>query len=183
MSVVADNIAAQNRTMLKKLLVISLIMLGFGFALVPFYKKICEVTGVSQTRAVQIVPANTQVDLTRNISVEFLASTNENTPLEFTALQPSIMLHPGELTQVTYRVVNKTNRTLTAQAVPSFGPALAGKYFTKQQCFCFNNQTFAPHEVRDMPVVFVVSRDLPQDMTTISLAYTFFDVSADKVKS
>jgi cytochrome c oxidase assembly protein subunit 11 len=170
-----------NRTMLKKLLVISLVMLGFGFALVPFYRKICEVTGTYATRTVQ--PTNTQVNLGRSVNVEFTANTNQNMPLEFSPLQPNLQLHPGELKQVMYRVVNKTDRTLVAQAVPSFSPQVAGKYFDKQECFCFTSQTFAPHEVREMPVVFKVSNDLPQEMSTITLSYTFFDVTAEKGKS
>lgn len=179
----ADDLQLQNRALLRKLLVISLIMLGFGFALVPFYKKICEVTGINQARTAQILPANTQVDLTRDISMEFLATANQNMPLEFSAMQAGVKLHPGELVTVNYRVVNQTDRTLLAQAVPSFSPALAGKYVKKQACFCFSKQTFAPHEVRVMPVTFVVSSDLPEDMTTISLSYTFFDVTTEANKS
>ncbi|MGB8338072.1 MAG: cytochrome c oxidase assembly protein [Burkholderiales bacterium] len=178
-----DNVQMQNRAMLRKLLVISLMMLGFGFALVPFYKKICEVTGINQLRTAQVIPANTQVDLSRDIKVEFLATTNQNMPLEFTPLHSGINLHPGQLVTVNYRVVNKTDRTLVAQAVPSFSPELAGKYFIKQNCFCFTRQTFAPHEVREMPVTFVVKNDVPDDMRTISLSYTFFDVTAEETKS
>jgi cytochrome c oxidase assembly protein subunit 11 len=174
---------SQNRTTLRKLLVISLVMLGFGFALVPFYRKICEVTGTYATRTVQSSTANTQIDLTRSVNVEFTANTNQNMPLEFAPLQPTIKLHPGELNQIIYRVVNKTDRTLVAQAVPSYSPEGAGKYFDKQECFCFTSQTLAPHEVREMPVVFRVSREVPQDMSTITLSYTFFDVTAEKGKT
>lgn len=183
MHISPDNLQLQNRTMLRKLLVISLIMLGFGFALVPFYKKICEVTGLNQLRTAEIVPANTQVDLTRNIKVEFLATSNQNMPLEFTALEPGITLHPGQLVTVNYRVVNLTDRTLVGQAVPSFSPSLAGKYFTKEKCFCFSKQTFAPRESRVMPVTFIVNTDVPEDMSTISLSYTFFDVTEEKGRS
>jgi cytochrome c oxidase assembly protein subunit 11 len=179
----ADNVQMQNRTMLRKLLVISLIMLGFGFALVPFYKKICEVTGINQARTAQILPPNTQVNLARDVKMEFLATSNQNMPLEFIAMQPGIKLHPGELITVNYRVTNLTDRTLLAQAVPSFSPAIAGKYVSKQACFCFSKQSFAPREVRVMPVTFVVSNDLPEDMNTISLSYTFFDVTAEGNKS
>ncbi len=178
-----NNVQMQNRIMLRKLLVISLMMLGFGFALVPFYKKICEVTGINQARTAQILPANTQINLARDVNMEFLATTNQNMPLEFYAMQPGVKLHPGELITVNYRVTNLTDRTLLAQAVPSFSPAIAGKYVSKQACFCFSKQTFAPHEVRVMPVTFVVSNDLPEEMNTISLSYTFFDVTAEATKS
>jgi cytochrome c oxidase assembly protein subunit 11 len=178
-----DNVQMQNRTMLRKLLVISLMMLGFGFALVPFYKKICEVTGINQARTAQILPPNTQINLARDVKMEFLATSNQNMPLEFIAMQPGIKLHPGELVTVNYRVTNLTDRTLLAQAVPSFSPAIAGKYVSKQACFCFSKQTFSPREVRVMPVTFVVSNDLPEEMNTISLSYTFFDVTAEGPKS
>ncbi len=179
----ADNVQTQNRTLLRKLLVVSLMMLGFGFALVPFYKKICEVTGINQARTAQILPPNTQINLARDVKMEFLATANQNMPLEFYAMQAGVKLHPGELITVNYRVTNLTGRTLIAQAVPSFSPAIAGKYVSKQACFCFSKQTFAPHEARVMPVTFVVSNDLPEEMSTISLSYTFFDVTAEASKS
>jgi len=174
------NVAVLNQLMLKKLLTIVLLMGGFGLALVPFYKKICEVTGISQTRIVTTAEAkNTQVDLTRTVTVQFDATINRQMPWRFAPEQRSIKLHPGEVAQVVYQVTNTTAKTMVGQARPSYGPEIAGKYFNKLECFCFNQQTLAANETRHMPVVFYVGRDLPKDVTTLTLSYTFFDMTAE----
>ena len=165
-------VALRNRQLMGKLLVICVAMLGFGFAMVPLYRQICEATGISRTRAVGA--ANTQVDVTREVKVELLAST-AGLPWRFEALDHSVMLHPGEFRMVRYRVVNTLGRPITAHASWSTAPAVAARYIQKQQCFCFSNQTLAPGETRDMPVVFRVSPDAPKDLGTIALSYTFFE--------
>jgi len=88
----------------------------------------------------------------------------------------SVRIHPGALTQVTFEVRNRSNRPVTGQAIPSYGPQLAGRYFKKLDCFCFTQQTLAPGEVKRMPVVFVVEPDLPKDVSVVTLSYTFFAV-------
>ena len=140
-----------NRALLLKLVVIVVAMFGFGYALVPFYEKICEATGIRNIGRADTV-ANTQVDATREVRIE-----------------------------VMFEVVNTTDRPLTGQAVPSYGPQQAGQYFKKLDCFCFAKQTLQPGETRQMPVVFVIDRALPADIVTITLSYTFFEVEgADK---
>jgi cytochrome c oxidase assembly protein subunit 11 len=165
-------VALRNRQLMGKLLVICVGMLGFGFAMVPLYRQICEATGISRTRAVGA--ANTQVDITREVKIEFLAST-AGLPWKFEALDRDVMLHPGEYRTVHYRVVNTLGRPITAHASWSTAPAVAARYIQKQQCFCFSNQTLAAGETRDMPVVFRVSPDAPKDLGTIALSYTFFE--------
>lgn len=164
---------------MKKLLLIVVLMSGFAYALVPMYRKICEVVGISDTRDVNF-SAVSQADLARNVTVELVAAVNQNAPLRFEPIDRQVKIHPGEITTIRYRIVNTTDHVLVGQAVPSYGPARAAKYLTKLQCFCFANQIFRPHEVREMPVVFVVSRELPEGMDTITLAYTFFDITAEK---
>src|SRR5690606_366332 len=97
-------------------------------------------------------------------------------PWTFTPVEKSVQVHPGELKQVTYEIRNRSNRPVTGQAIPSYGPQLAGRYFRKLDCFCFTQQTLAPGEVRRMPVVFVIDGGLPRDVNTITLSYTFFEV-------
>lgn len=167
-------LAARNRQMMTKLLVISVAMLGFGFAMVPMYRKICEATGITQGRVVG--SANTQVDASRSVTVELVASTAGGLPWTFEALEPQVSLHPGQLVTVKYRVVNTLGRAVTAHAVMNAAPSNAGQYIEKQSCFCFTNQTLAAGEERVMPVVFLVSPKAPKDMTTISLSYTFFEL-------
>jgi cytochrome c oxidase assembly protein subunit 11 len=173
----ADDRGDSNRRLVSKLLVFAAVMFGFGFALVPFYEKICEVTGIRNVFQPDAVAAeNTQVDPARSISVEFDANTRR-LPWTFKPLQASVSVHPGEVTQVLYEVTNTLDRPVTGQAVPSYGPQQAALYFRKIECFCFQQQTLGPGEVRKMPVVFVIDPKLPGDINTVTLSYTFFEVN------
>ena len=163
-----------NRIMLRKLAVFAAIMFAFGFALVPIYKKICEVTGINDfMRPEQL--KNSQIDLSRTVRIEFDANTR-NLPWTFKPEVSSMAVHPGELTTVIYEVRNTTAHAMTGQAVPSYGPVSAAAHFKKVECFCFAKQTFDAQEVRQMPVVFLVDNDLPTDVNTITLSYTFFEM-------
>ena len=163
-----------NRTLFAKLGVVAIAMFGFGYALVPFYEKICEVTGLRNIARADTV-ANTQVDVTRDVRIEFDSNVRK-LPWTFRPLQPILEVHPGELTQAMFEIVNTTGRTLTGQAIPSYGPPHAAQYFRKLECFCFAKQTLQPGERRQMPVVFIVDAALPRDIATITLSYTFFEV-------
>ena len=169
--------ALANARLLRRLLITAVLMFGFGFALVPLYKKICEVTGInvlaSQENA-NAATANTQVDASRTISVEFDANTTG--PFRFKPKVSSVQVHPGELTQVVYEVRNLQGHNVQAQAIPSYAPQLAGPHFRKIECFCFRQQTLKPNEVRQMPVVFSIDPALPKNVTTVTLSYTFFEV-------
>jgi cytochrome c oxidase assembly protein subunit 11 len=166
-------LAAQNRQTLTRLLVVAVAMLGFGFAMVPMYRQICESLGITQGRVVGA--ANTQVDASRTVTVELLASSAGGLPWRFEALEREVRIHPGQLVTVNYRVVNTLGRPVTANAVMNAAPSNAGRYIEKQACFCFSNQTLAAGEERVMPVVFFVSPKAPKDLSTISLSYTFFE--------
>ncbi|HEY2864938.1 MAG TPA: cytochrome c oxidase assembly protein [Casimicrobiaceae bacterium] len=170
--------ARANRRMLARLGIVVVLMFGFGFALVPFYDQICKATGLRDIGSADRV-ANTQVDTSRTVRVEFDANVRK-LPWAFRPLTPAIDIHPGAVTQVLYEVENTTDRPLTGQAVPSYGPQLAAAYFKKLECFCFRQQSFAPHEKRQMPVVFVVDPALPSDVGTITLSYTFFEVEGNR---
>jgi len=172
-----EEISRNNRALVIKLAVIVVAMFGFGFALVPFYEKICEVTGLRNIDAADTV-TNTQVDMTRSVHVEF--DTNlRNLPWKFRALAEAADVHPGAVTQAMFEVVNLTDHPITGQAIPSYGPRQAAEYFRKLDCFCFSKQTLAAGEKRDMPVVFVVDPKLPKDLSTITLSYTFFEVEGN----
>ncbi|HXR56713.1 MAG TPA: cytochrome c oxidase assembly protein [Casimicrobiaceae bacterium] len=170
-------IARSNRTLIMKLVVVVVAMFGFGYALVPFYEKICEATGLRNIDSADTV-GNTQVDTTRTVRIEFDTNTR-NLPWQFRALQLATDVHPGAVTQAMFEVVNMTDHPITGQAIPSYGPQQAALYFKKLDCFCFSQQTLAPHEKRDMPVVFVVDPKLPKDVPTITLSYTFFEVEGN----
>lgn len=165
-----------NRQMLRKLVVIVIIMFGFGYALVPFYQKICEATGLQNLLNPEIVTAaNTQVDRSRTVTIEFDANIRQ-LPWDFKPEVVSIKAHPGELVNVMYDIANTTGRKMVGQAIPSYAPRVAAQYFRKLECFCFTRQTLGPHESRRMPVVFVVDPNLPADVHTITLSYTFFEI-------
>jgi cytochrome c oxidase assembly protein subunit 11 len=164
-----------NTATLRKLLVVACVMFGFGFAMVPFYKKLCEVAGLNNVAKADTM-ANAQVDASRWLTVEFDTNLRSDLPWTFRALEKSVRFHPGELVHVMFEVKNQSDRPITGQAIPSWGPQAAGLYLKKLECFCFTQQTLQPGEVRRMPVVFVIERTLPEDLTYVTLSYTFFQV-------
>lgn len=167
--------AIANSTTLLKLFVVVVAMFGFGFALVPFYYKICEVTGINSGDEQSLVK-NTQVDTSRWVTIELDANTNSDMPWKFKPRQRLLKVHPGQLVQVEYDVVNTSNRSIVGQAVPSYGPRRAAAFFKKIECFCFTPQTLAAGEKRLMPVLFVLDPSMDEDVHTVTLSYTFFDV-------
>jgi cytochrome c oxidase assembly protein subunit 11 len=177
--------AQSNRTLLRKLVVVAVLMFGFGWALVPLYRKICELTGINvvtnRDAGVERAARNTQVDKTRKIVVEFDA--NERGPWRFRPHVSHLEVHPGELVQVTYDLVNLEGRTMAGQAIPSYAPLQSAAHFQKLECFCFQQQTLGPGEKRQFPVVFFVDPDLPKDVKEITLSYTFFEVAGATGKS
>jgi cytochrome c oxidase assembly protein subunit 11 len=176
---------ADNRRLLGKLAVIAALMFGFGYALVPMYRSICEALGInvltlSDQRTATgswttgTAAANTQVDLSRTITVEFDA--NARGPWDFKPASRSMQVHPGEVVTVMYEFRNRQNRTMAAQAIPSYAPMVATPHFNKLECFCFKEWSLAPGESKSWPVVFVIDNKLPKDVNTITLSYTFFEV-------
>lgn len=171
-----------NIDMVAKLLVITVLMFGFGYAMVPMYKHICEALGINVLSLVeQQTPGalasskvNTQVDLSRSVSVEFDA--NARGPWDFKPEARSLRVHPGEVVTVVYEFRNRQSRAMAAQAIPSYAPKQATAYFNKLECFCFSEHTLQPGESKRWPVVFVIDPKLPKDVATITLSYTFFEV-------
>ncbi len=171
-------LSLDNRRMLGKLLVVAAAMFGFGYALVPMYRAICNALGINVLAVGESRKAaasvNSQVDRSRTITVEFDA--NVRGPWDFKPAVRSMQVHPGELSTVVYDFKNIQNRTMAAQAIPSYAPQQAAAHFNKLECFCFNEYTLAPGESKSWPVAFIVDSKLPRDVTTITLSYTFFEV-------
>jgi cytochrome c oxidase assembly protein subunit 11 len=176
------SLTQENRRLSRRLALVAAGMFGFGFALVPFYNQICAALGVNSIETRSELPVNTQVDFSREITVE-LDSNAHNLPWRFKPLVSRVKVHPGELTTVEYEVVNARGAAVSGQAVPSYGPQRAGEYFMKLECFCFTQQTLAAGETRRMPVVFVIDPRLPKDVNTIAVSYTFFEVAGRGGKS
>jgi len=171
-----------NRRMRTRLSIVAVAMFGFGFALAPFYDRICVALGINSLVERTEEVANTQVDMTRAVTVEFDANAH-GMPWRFQPAVRYLQVHPGQLVQVDYEVANVRSSPVTGQAVVSYGPQLAGRYIRKLECFCFSQQTLAAGETRRMPVSFVVDASLPDDINTITLSYTFFEVPGAKGKS
>jgi cytochrome c oxidase assembly protein subunit 11 len=173
-----DDRKRSNRSLLKRLVAVVVVMFGFGFAMIPFYNKICEVTGLRNI-ANPDDAVNTQVDAGRTVRIELDGNLNK-LPWRFRPMTPIVNVHPGELTQVMYEIENTADRRMTGQAIPSYGPQLAGQYFKKLECFCFAKLSLGSHERRQLPVVFVVDPKLPANVSTITLSYTFFEVEGNE---
>jgi cytochrome c oxidase assembly protein subunit 11 len=180
------NVRSENSKMVGKLAVVAAGMFLFGYALVPIYKHICELTGINvlslserqvpggASTGADARPGNSQVDTSRTITVEFDA--NSRGPWEFKPAKRSLQVHPGELATVMYEFQNVQNRRMSAQAIPSYAPHQAAAHFNKVECFCFQQYTLDPGEKKQWPVAFVIDPKLSKDVTTITLSYTFFEV-------
>lgn len=168
-----------NSRLIKRLLVVVVGMFFFGFALVPLYSVFCKATGFNGNKANAGAAAVVlgAVDTSRTVTVEFVASVNENMPWEFHPTVTRMRVHPGEQNMATFYARNMTHKVMVGQAIPSIAPAVGALHFHKTECFCFTRQRFGAGEGRDMPVRFMVDKDLPKDINTLTLAYTFFDVT------
>ncbi len=178
----AATLLRDNRVMLAKLAVVVCLMFGFGYALVPVYKAICNALGINVLSIAEREASgnawkprsNSQVDPSRTITVEFDA--NARGPWEFKPAKRFVDVHPGEMVTVVYQFRNVQNRAMAAQAIPSYAPMQAMAHFNKVECFCFTEHVLKPGEVREWPVTFTIDPKLPKDVRTITLSYTFFEV-------
>ncbi|PTR00713.1 cytochrome c oxidase assembly protein subunit 11 [Nitrosomonas nitrosa] len=174
-----QSVTKTNLTMLKKLLIFTVVMFGFGYALVPMYEKFCEVTGINNLLQPDTVDKNIKVDTTRLIALEFDANVR-GLPWQFRPLQSNAKIHPGESIEIMYEIRNDSDHKLSAQAIPSYSPRFLEKHLKKFECFCFTKQTLEPGEVRQMPVKFVIDPQLPADIGTVTISYTFFSLETGK---
>jgi cytochrome c oxidase assembly protein subunit 11 len=172
----ASERASANRRVVKRLLIAAVAMFGFGFALVPLYDVFCDVTGINGKtgRIAAEAALSKKVDKDRTVTVEFLSSVHGDLAWDFKPVVRRVKVHPGEVTEVNYVAHNRTGEMVSGQAVPSLAPGLAARYFNQTECFCFTRQTLGPNEEKLMPLRFVVDPELPEEIGTVSLSYTFF---------
>ena len=168
---------AANRKLVRQLVLLTAMMFGFGYALVPLYNVFCEVTGIngktgrlSQTQAESLAP-----DKTREITVEFLTNVSTGLPWNFRPLQEKIVVNPGVLTTVSFDMRNRANYEIVGQAIPSLAPQTSARYFSKTECFCFARQPLAGGEEKIVPVRFIIDPKIPADVDRVTLSYTFFE--------
>jgi len=164
-----------NRRVSFKLAGVALGMFVFGYALVPLYDVICDVTGLNGKTGRAEATVRNKVDQDRWVTVEFTGNSMSGLPWEFRSLQKSMRVHPGEVAVAYYQARNTAGETITGQAVPSVAPNKAASHFKKIECFCFSQQQLKAGEDKKMPVRFVVSTDLPKEVSTVTLSYAFFN--------
>jgi cytochrome c oxidase assembly protein subunit 11 len=167
---------SNNSKMVKKLLLATVMMFGFGYALVPLYNVFCDITGLNgrtSDQAAEVKPVD--IDMDRWITVEFLGNVNDNMPWTFKPVLSKIKVRPGEPTRINYYAKNVSPDSIVGNAVPSVSPGQAAKYFTKTECFCFTQQELKSGEEKEMPVVFIVDKNIPKKIHTVTLSYTFFN--------
>ncbi len=164
------------RGLVARLTLVALGMFGFGFALVPLYDVFCDLTGINGKtgRLDQAAAQAIQVDETRWVTVEFVANVSSELPWKFRPEERRVRVHPGAVAETTFYAQNDASEDVVGQAVPSVAPGIASRYFNKTECFCFSQQTLKSGERKQMPVRFIVDPGLPKEITTITLAYTFF---------
>lgn len=164
------------KPLLTKLFVIPIAMFGFGYLMVPLYDVFCDITGlngktgsISEAQAGQMKP-----DTSREIKVQFTSNINQNGLWEFRPAQASMVVHPGQAYTTTFFAKNLQDKPVISQSVPSVNPTKAAAHFDKTECFCFTEQKFEALEGREMPLTFIVGNAVPEEVDTITLAYTLF---------
>lgn len=166
----------RNRRTAGLLSLLAIGMFGFGFAMVPLYGLLCQVVGIQSANPAFAMTGGSGAG-GRLVTVKFDATVNDSLPWAFVPTTGSVRVRVGEMQQVTYRAENRSPRPITGQAIPAVVPWQATRFFSKTECFCFKRQTLAPGEVRDMPLAFRVSPDLPENIDSLTLSYTFMKVS------
>jgi len=171
-----DNAAARKPTSgITRMVLVAIAAFAFSFSLIPLYRIACEkVLGIRLERTAATGVANAKHADARVVTVQFDGGVNSKLPWQFAPNQLTMTVHPGEQYKATYKATNTSTRAIVGSAVPSVAPARASGYFAKTECFCFTAQTLQAGETRDMPVRFIVDPNLPSDVTTITLSYTFF---------
>ena len=165
-----------NTSLALRLGAVTVAMFGFGYALVPLYDVLCDITGLNgKTGVVRADEVREPVGESRLVTVQFTGTVNSRLPWAFTPTAGEMRVHPGKIYEATFTASNLSDREVIGQAVPSVAPQEAAVYFNKTECFCFTQQTLAPGETRQMPLRFVVDRDLPPGVTEVTLSYTFFN--------
>lgn len=152
------------------------LMFGFGFAMVPLYNLLCEATGTQSIALRQAeqsnIDTNVEIDHSRLVTVKFDASVNPNLPWDFSPETHVMEVHPGQIYSVNFKAGNRSNSAITGQAIPSVAPWQATPFFSKLECFCFNRQTLDGNEHTLMPLRFMVTPDLPEDIHSLTLSYS-----------
>ncbi|HXH02626.1 MAG TPA: cytochrome c oxidase assembly protein [Candidatus Competibacteraceae bacterium] len=182
MSATPAAVTMANRRLLRRLLLAAAVMFGFAYALVPLYDVLCQITGLggrTNDRPAQLAETSGAVDSSRTVTVQFVASLGQDAPWEFRPAVASLKVQPGAFYQTSFYARNLSGQPLVGRAIPSVSPGPAARYLQKIECFCFNRQDFAAGEAKDMPLAFRLDPALPDNIKTVTLSYTFFQVAGE----
>jgi cytochrome c oxidase assembly protein subunit 11 len=176
--------AQQNSKVIKRLLLVVVGMFGFGFAMVPLYDVLCDITGINgkTSNVAAVYSDNEQSKTEREITIQFVASVKRGMPWEFKPTVAKLTVVPGVKYQTSFYARNLSTEAVTGQAIPSVAPGMAALYFNKTECFCFNQQFLKGNEDVDMPLVFFIDKDIPDDVKTLTLSYSMFNIT-DQIKT
>lgn len=156
----------------------AIVMFAFAiFVMPPLYDLFCEVTGIGGKTGGRYEADIAGVDESRTVRVQFVATNNAEMSWDFQPTVFEVKVHPGQPTPVTFYAKNTTDMDMVAQAIPNVVPNNAAQYFHKTECFCFNSQPLKAGEDAELPLVFIIDKDLPRTVNTITLSYTLFDVT------
>jgi cytochrome c oxidase assembly protein subunit 11 len=163
-----------------KLVIVAVAMFAFVFVvMVPLYNVLCDALGINGKTSGQAYTAvQAGIDESRQITVQFVATNNAGMPWEFRPTKTIMKVHPGASNETVFHARNPMPEAMVAQAIPSVSPSRAAEYFHKTECFCFNQQPLDGRTSAEMPLQFIIDRELPDDISTITLSYTLFDVTS-----
>ena len=174
---------AQDGKLVKQLLLLVVGMFGFGFAMVPLYEVFCEITGINgKTSDKAAIYSEQVVNTDRQITIQFVSVIKRGMPWQFEPQVTEMTVNPGQIYKTAWIAKNTSDKDLTGQAIPSIAPGQAALYLNKTECFCFNEQKLKAHEEVEMPLVFFIDEDVPEDVTTLTLSYSLFNIT-DKTKT
>ncbi|ASK33156.1 cytochrome c oxidase assembly protein [Alloalcanivorax mobilis] len=174
----SNSLEARNKRTLKKLTIWAVAMFGFAFAMVPFYNVICDITGLNgKTSSTANTEAPSRLVEDRKVVVEFITQNGTGMNGDFLPASRRVEVHPGEITLVNFYASNPKSSNIVTQSIPSVSPGEAARYLHKTQCFCFDQQTLAAGERKEMPMIFYLDPELPRHINTLTLSYTIFDVT------
>lgn len=171
-----EELRRANRKLVRSLCIFAAGSLAFGFALVPLYNVICDITGYGdRSRLLEASAATEAPDENRTVTIEFVSSVPGVGAWELTPEQRSMEVRPGKFYVARFEAKNLRNAPAVAQAIPSVAPSSATRYLRKAECFCFTPQPFEANQSRQLEVRFLIDPALPQKIDRLTLAYSMYD--------
>lgn len=173
-----------NRKLTRQLWVFAFGFFVFGFALVPLYSVLCDITGYGDRTQLGKASAFTAAETgNREVTLEFISAAPTVGEWEFRPAAGNLKIRPGRLYEAKFYARNLRSQPVTAQAIPSIAPLQATQYFHKTECFCFTPQPFDANQTRELTVRFIVDPKLPVNIDRLTLAYSMYDAATQTAQA